>query len=491
MHRVTHSPTPLLPALAICALLLGCPSQPYTNPVPSSRLYFPTGVVHVDVPGSSDGVLFVSNGNTDKRYTSGSVVAISLDQVQEADGGVVGLPAVGAAVTGGARQFTVLNQVNAVQVSSFTGELAKLDLGGQRYRLFVPSRSEGMKFHAVDVDVSSGTPKMQCFPAAPDGAPTDCAANAPSLSPPAIEQSVTGVPRATAPFGVAVKPRVCTAAADCGSGRSCVAGACRSSGGDAFADVFVTHITQVDSPLASNQNLRGYAIRVDSDAMTVDSTNFNNLGTGATSSAAAGQRWVYLSGRFVSTTGYPNLLRLVDINGSVLTTGLETSFGVADTRGIAVGSSEERIYLIGRNPDVLLVIQVRNPTADVPALGLVRSVRLPNAPNELKVIPRAGRGDLVAITCSGAGVLALYDEDLGDLVAQVPAVGLQPFGLDFDLRGTAARIFVSDFNDGRIAVVDLPDLARPQTARLVAHIGEQQLCLTRPSITAGCVGATK
>jgi hypothetical protein len=188
-------------SLAIASSLLflaGCPPSTYTNPVPAERLYFPTGVVHVDAPGSTNGVLFVANANTDKRYTSGSVAAINLDLVQEAEGGAPGLPAFGAAVTGGARQFTVLNTAASVQVSSFTGELAKLDLGNDRYRLFVPSRSEGMKFQAVDADTSNPLAvSLGCFPAAPEGTPADCAANAPSTTPKEFSQSSTGVPRAS------------------------------------------------------------------------------------------------------------------------------------------------------------------------------------------------------------------------------------------------------------------------------------------------------
>jgi len=50
----------------------------------------------------------------------------------------------------------------------------------------------------------------------------------------------------------------------------------------------------------------------------------------------------------------------------------------------------------------------------------------------------------VAITCSGAptgqltGALAIYDEDVGQLVAQVSALGLQPFGVTVDRRGNGA-----------------------------------------------------
>jgi hypothetical protein len=246
----------------------------------------------------------------------------------------------------------------------------------------------------------------------------------------------------------------------------------------------VTHQLQADSPLASKLNLRGYALRVESDTMTVNEASFINVGSGATNSAAAGKRWVYLSGRFVSP--FPNLLRLVDLAGNSLTSGLEGVVNVTDSRGIAVGSAEDRVYLLARNPDTLLVVKIIDPLSDVPGVRLLQAVRLPNSPSELKVLPRAGRGDLVAITCTGAGVLALYDDDVGDLVAQVGALGQQPFGIDADFRGDGVRLFVSTFTDGRVAVVEVPDLARPQGARLVAHVGPQQLCLTRAATTAGC-----
>ena len=57
------------------------------------------------------------------------------------------------------------------------------------------------------------------------------------------------------------------------------------------------------------------------------------------------------------------------------------------------------------------------------------------------------------------------------------------------MRGNAARVFVSNFGDGRISVIDLPDLGRPQGARLVAHLGPQQLCLTRGATSPGCLAS--
>jgi hypothetical protein len=89
-------------------------------------------------------------------------------------------------------------------------------------------------------------------------------------------------------------------------------------------------------------------------------------------------------------------------------------------------------------------------------------------------------------------VVAFYDDDVGDLVAQISGVGLQPYAMAFDMKGsTGARLFVSNFTDGRIAVIDIPDLTHPKTAQIVAFIGQSQLCLTRSArdnTQPGCDG---
>jgi hypothetical protein len=71
-------------------------------------------------------------------------------------------------------------------------------------------------------------------------------------------------------------------------------------------------------------------------------------------------------------------------------------------------------------------------------------------------------------------------------VVQVLGVGLQPFAITADQQGAGVRLYVSNFADGRVAVVDVPDLEAPQVARVVAHLGKQQLCLTRQEREGRC-----
>lgn len=470
--------------LAALVWATGCPSNVLTAPLPpSGQFYFPTGLAHVDSDVSPDGVLFVANANFDKRFSSGSVMALNLSRV--------GLPAFGAPVSNmGPVQLPALaaDDAGIVLISSFAGEMATLDLGGGRTRLFIPARSEGMKFHAIDADPLSSagaSPVLHC--STPEGTgPSDCATNAPSLAPIQFSQSQIGVPRAPGPFGVAVRVRSCAITA-CPQG-SCVDGRCvtRNPAGAAepLADVFVTHLEQADSPLASGLNARGYLVRLASQGPTVTEKSFINLGAGATNSVVGGSRFVFMSGRGLSPTG--NLLRLVDpetfsSDGGTLLyyAGLETSFRAVEARGLALSSNEGRVYLATRLPDALVVASISDPQSQTPLIEVTRTISLPSGPNEVKVLSRPGRSDLVLISCTGAQAVAIYDDDVGDLVGQVNGVGLSPFDIAIDRRGAGARLYVSDFEDGRVAVIDIPDLNRPQDARLVAHLGGQQLCLTQ------------
>jgi hypothetical protein len=87
----------------------------------------------------------------------------------------------------------------------------------------------------------------------------------------------------------------------------------------------------------------------------------------------------------------------------------------------------------------------------------------------------------VVVSCSVDGSLAFYDDDLGQISALIPGVGAVPFAITIDRRGDWARLYVSNFGDGRIAVVDVPfteSAAGGRFApRLVAHVGSKQYCL--------------
>lgn len=473
--------------LVVCVSLLGLSAcnRVSSNPPPAGRAYYPGAIRHVAVPGSSLGALVFVNVNHDRRYSSGSLSAVALDEV--------GLPEFGQAVDGGPVALTNLGSVRSVKINNFGGELGVLDRGGGRLRFFVASSDEGNKVQGVDAVLDGGV-TLSCFPAGPEDEPDHCGTNAPSASPIELERTPGAVPRASAPYGVSVRARVCSPVVDCGEGRSCVEGTCHDAEGGVLGDVYVTHMKQVDSPQGSGTNLRAYLLQLDSDRPVVDASSFIGIGVEPSFSSVTGERWTYVTGKEVcGNTCVPgNLLRLVDRTGRVLTSALESSFAMLATRGVALGSGERRLYLLGRYPDVLVVLALASVTSDTPSLRLIREIPLAFAPQQLTVIARPGRGDLVAVTYEGtgtgrvAGGLLLYDEEAGELVANVDEVGLQPFGVTASRIGAGARLFVSNYGDGRIAVIDVPNLDRPQEARVVAHLGTSQLCLTQLTPPPGC-----
>lgn len=452
----------LLP-LAAAALLLGCPPPTPPNPPPPQAFYFPTGVAHVDVPGTNEGVLLVASANFDRRFDHGALTAIDLDKVGGLDGSV--LPVFGATVPPtGPVQVRELNvgAQSVVAVASFAGELGTLAIDGGT-RVFVPTRSEGHHVYAIDLFASDAGAPLSCV--APSGsavpaAGTDCRPQGMSLV--VNEKSATGVPAAPSPQAVSVGPD---------------------------GTVWVSHMTQADSPRGSLTNQRGYLVRFDGRSPFIDDSSFVLLGEGATHAVAAGQRWTYASGRFLTPAAL--LVRFTDGSGRVINSALESAVGVLEGRGLTLSSDETRLFVVGRVPDQLLVASIEGPGASQPRVRVIRSLPLPEGPTTVALLPRPGRSDLVAITCSSSGSLVIYDDERGELVAQVAGLGLQPYAIGVDLRGVGARLYVSNFSDGRVAVLDIPSLDRPQEARLVAHLGQSQLCLTRGTRDGSCDGGVR
>jgi len=442
--------------LSSALLLLGaCSAATEPRPPPQNRFVYPSGIAHRDLPDrtASNGALYVVSANFDRCFDTGSVIAVDLD--------TVGLPELGSPVSQeGPLQLKNLNVADDawVQVDSFGGELALWSPPGGTPRLFVPSRAEGSFLHAIDVE---GATTLRC---APEGG-RNCLDGALSLI--SVPGAVEDQPRAQAPIGVTVAP-------------------------DA-PEVWVTHTEGADSPAGTGGNPEAYVVRVPADSLSVNATNFFPVGSptlpfGGTHAAAVGRRYVYVSGR--NYTLFQGQLqpaefrvRLVDRRnpGRVLDPGLEASYSTLEARGLALNPDETRLYVVARSPDTLLVVDLVGTGTEFPSLTVVGAVPLPDGATDVAVIPRAStageprRGDLVAVTCSGAGVVAVYDEEVGQVVAQVPGVGVQPAELSVDLRGNAARLYTSNFGDGRIAVIDIPNLDNPQDARLVAHLGDIQV----------------
>jgi hypothetical protein len=499
-----------------CLLAAACAQIPAPNPSPTDRFYFPSSLAFflpsVGLPdgGASSGVLYVASANYDRRYDQGNLLAVNLDRVQAPPqagfpNGLYGLPPP-ATPTGDLTSpltFTTLNTADGdvVQIASFAGEMLRDPIGWEgdgRPRLWLPTRAEGDFLEVVSTDPTTGE-GLTCVP---------CANCAPNLTNNCIKggltvaleqdpQHGTGLPAAPEPYGIGMSPE------DAGPGQ-----------------IWLSHIRSADSPPTSGLNLENYAVRLkgrtqrpslsnvvcDVTANEIDGC-FTSVAVGGGNSLAVGTANVFMSGRVSQSSLFPDILMRIiqrdpvlcplDSNGNpfcAVFPQVRQQYPNLAARGLAMRPDQTRIYLVALQPDTLLVLDVTNPDGTSPTLTVVRAVPLPAGPNEIRLMERPKvnnvSSDVLAITCQDDGSVAFYDDEIGQLGIIVSGVGLAPYDLAVDQRGGVARLFASNFADGRVAVIDtaLGGNGRPITARLVATLGEQQGCIIQTNDST-CVGS--
>lgn len=428
----------LLRACAAAAALLaaGCGSDVVGDPAPLDRFTFPTGLA------LHDGRLLVVSSNFDLRYAAGDGGSVlSVD------------PAVAPAAFGpGAR------------IASFGGEIAVVDpvecgLTAEEAPgpfALVPSRGEDRVYR---LDLAGGG--VACT--------GDCALDA-------------GTARVSDPFGVAV---TCPAG---GRGRGWV-GFLRTPSAESWLGVFdladpERTFDRFELPAATGSGTpRSFAYDAPHDRLFFTSTN---------SGTTASLRWIELGGDCTPgeapadggcQVGVANLTAFV--NGAELT-GLALGSEVpgAASRRLFVAA---RLYdpalaaSIGQRPasDVggaLLVLELRAAANGGAEIAFVRMIDVGLGASEVKVLPREGRPDLVAVTASDDGILWIYDDEDGvmkkaiarDASTGAPRLGERPFGLAADPAVTTGtvRLYVGSFEDGYVTPVDVP-LDAPQDAAIV------------------------
>jgi DNA-binding beta-propeller fold protein YncE len=470
------------PHFLCLALLVAACNEANPRPAPSDRFIYPSGLVHRAVPGSTNGVLYVASANFDRCFDQGTVMAVDLDRVG-ADGN--GLPALGTATNTAPLAIPQLNiaEQSRVYIQSYAGEMTVWERPGASPRLFVPARADGDFVHYIDLpeptrlacvvpdaDADAASDPGDADPNSDLGSSNDCSQGALSLT--TVSGQQNDLPRAPAPFGVAVSNE---------------------------GEVFVTHVDPADSPARSGVDFQSYLTRLQGSTPRVSTADFlplnaASLPVGGSHSVAIGERYLFVSGRFTSAlqnaTSRRFLLRVLDRTRAnrIIDPGVDLAFAARDARGLALTQRDaagvQRLYLAVRSPDSLVVLNARGTevTSEQPNLTLVGSVPMPDGPTQVKLVSRGPtRSELVLVSCSAAGVVAIYDPDVGQVVAQV-SVGEddrgdlepQPFGIAVQEQGNSARVFVSNFGDGRVSVIDIPDLGSPQQARLVARLGTRQ-----------------
>jgi hypothetical protein len=421
-----HAPSLRLVPLAAALLLAACGGEPRSAPAPLDRFTYPTGIA------LREGKLLVVSSDFDLTFArddGGSLLQVDLAGTP---------PAI---------------QPGGLRLPAFGGEVAvaePAECGVPEPLALVPSRGSNTVYR---VSLAGGG--LACGP--------DC--------PLSIESGSL-----SEPYGV---------------GLSCPAGGpARAWVGYMSAPETLAWLAMIDLQTGAWQPVkiggvglpRSFAYDADRDRLF-----FTSVDTGL----AAPLRWLELGGG--CTPGVAEVdggcpIRQVDLSGFLRG---------AEPRGIALSNPQpgfsRRIYLsvrvydatvaaaIGSRPSydiagMLFVLDLEEgPYGDLRA-RLVRMIDVAVGAAEIRVLPaRAGKRDLVAMTATDDGVLAIYDDEAGalarvftrDPVTGAPEVGRSPFGLAVqDLGAGVARLFVGSFARAYVTPVDVP-LDAPDAAHLV------------------------
>lgn len=451
-----------LRTLGLALLLVAC-AQPLEkgDPLPAARFHFPTGVALTPERPDLPQRLLVVSSNVDLRYRSGLVHAFDrealdalIDEaVAACEGEDCPIPHVmdlAPALVGG------------VEIGDLAGEIAAVALereGLSPVRAFVPVRGTGSVV-AVDLDAEG----IRC--ARRDGRCIDGGATFPREDPFLVTTGLgmvfvghatlfrrstgaVGVAPADAPFwetGGGVLSAVTL-------GRTAIGGLavgnCRTEGGRERCTLFASS-------------------RSAADAQRIFAFDF-------------------------AQNAFP-LTPIFSRNLAPAQDGM-------DSRGLAISPSRPRAYLAQRGPDALAIVDVSRmpdlpsdgcvvpedveipdgeacpdlpgPTGEPPRFATVALSPAPLRPLVPAVIerttPEGESRDLVVLATERE--LAFYDAETAALVGNVENVGRGVSGIAIAPRGEGVRLYLPLFGRSILTVVDVPDLFRPQTARVVARLG--------------------
>jgi hypothetical protein len=484
---------------ALACALAACQTQFAPKYPPLTRFHFPTGLA-VDSPYSPDGgtpahyLYVVGDSNFDLNYDRGVVYAIDLDAIGDPTTGLIP-PALANDAGWDGEPLRVSDVVDAgdfdpdlgyVYVDALGGEMRLVRTSAGINRLLLPSRF-GNVVTAIDV-VDGGL--LTCYASLG----RDCL-NPVSSTPLQVGNS-PGANQVLDVFGIS-NPVSYTPPGqppELDVFITHLRNQARGSGGVVTTGVYGNNLNQIGAAylIRENVDFPGKVIAEPIGPYTADAV---------TAQVLDGVTFAVFTGRFNGTAtairvltpgGQPCAPVLpdgqlpFDPNRVLVNIDLSAVLKGIDGRGITFSTNGDRVFAISRTPDALVVLKNTFQNPAQMDLHVSWVAPLPPGPVELTALPRvdaSGKpiGDLVAISSDFASVVAFYDDDIGQVVAQVPAVGIEPFAIATAARtlgrGPTAqilpgvRLFVTAFATGQIAVIDVPDLLQPSGAQIVALIG--------------------
>ena len=146
-----------------------------------------------------------------------------------------------------------------------------------------------------------------------------------------------------------------------------------------------------------------------------------------------------------------------------------TVLGGDQTRSMAVSSDGSRLYAAYRTPPSVLVVDVGEGSTGIPAGRVISQIPVGLHPADLLVAPSSGGApELVYVSCFGDDRIDIIDPVAGARTGMIPT-GDGPFGMTLNDTATERRLYVANFYDHTIGVVEL-DPASPYHHVQVAEI---------------------
>lgn len=386
----------------------GCAQEDAGTPPPTDAFHYPVSLALQPSEGVAQ-TLYVASSNFDLRYNRGTVLAVDLTLLDPD-------------ATNESQPLATLidQQTGHVTIDSFAGMMMLYDGA----RLFVPTRSDHRLF-AID---ASG-PSMSCVREADSGRPQDCAGV--SLS--------KGGTEATDPYAIAAH-----------DGSIYVTHGTRPSSGDSYENSMLAKL----------------------DPQTLGDLSFIDIGPAPSEGILDTPSGLYFTGRAILNAS--EALRSL-VGGQVFDAGVTLATGIQEGRGLGLSSGGDRLYVLTRGtrsssnvpatgPDGLLVVDIRvDPITGLARNQVLAFTELPEGASQVAVMPRPGKRDLLAVSCTDSNWVVLYDDELGVMTAAIAVE--TPYGIAWSALeedGMGARLFVASFGGQSVELIDVPDLDQPQ-----------------------------
>jgi hypothetical protein len=451
-------------AIVAAALVLGCNTNPPellpppfgpSGPQPT-RFFFPAGLAK-----AGGGVLLVANGNFNRAFAAGTVVAVkrkALDDLLSTslDCDVANPDPACTAPIDPTKFFD-----DAVMIGNYAGPLV---LNTDKTAAYTGSRDSG-KISAVSVTVGTdGVAVLGCPPNAGDNARKDCRAGIIDLRSVGVDgpyaiaagnANLPGKPAESVLFVSSVIPHIDAI-----------------SSGSIITSTWVAALRMQDPSKLLFTMLAG-SLFIDG-GYGVGPMVFDDM-----------RRQLYLSGCYQRSTSFgagepgsglcfgvsTNFLRilnvdaggaavpyLLDLRADVLSTfTTQLLLDVPDPPAIP-STPPTTLWATMRNPDSLVVIELPTQPSVLPRVREVKP--LPIAPSDMVRIDRGAAPPLLAIVTERLGAVSIFDTGTDEVVAQVGRLGDSPFNIQqIDCPTTkpaSACLAVSVFGSCRIALIEVP-----------------------------------